>query len=342
MLLLLFMWLSRWQWWQLLGSWSRLDQRLSTPLLLQAVSKVEEMAARANCSQRLPDVLIIGARKSGTRALLDMIAMNSKVVVAPQEVHFFDRESNYGRGLQWYRHQFPVACDDQVVLEKTPKYLVHPATPRRVFEMNPNILLILLVREPVERLVSDITQLSLKRVGLGLAPIQLPSAIFQMVGANRVFSNSSARWRLREKSTPVQVGVYQRHLRRWLRHFDRHRLLVLDSGALMNDPATTLARVEQHLHVPHEITRHNFYFNASKGFYCLRRGDRGVASGNSSRSGEAGSEDPLVSVKCLGSTKGQRHLQLPEPFRHRLRRYYAPHNAKLYRLVGEDFGWPVD
>jgi len=58
-------------------------------------------AASATARRRLPDVIIIGAKKSGTRALLEFLKIHPDVRAAGPETHFFDRF--YDRGLDWYR-----------------------------------------------------------------------------------------------------------------------------------------------------------------------------------------------------------------------------------------------
>lgn len=51
--------------------------------------------------QRLPQVIIIGVKKGGTRALLEFLRLHPDVRAVGPEVHFFDR--NYDRGLDWYK-----------------------------------------------------------------------------------------------------------------------------------------------------------------------------------------------------------------------------------------------
>ena len=51
--------------------------------------------------RRLPNALIIGVKKGGTRALLQFMRLNPRVRAPGPEVHFFDK--NYHRGLSWYR-----------------------------------------------------------------------------------------------------------------------------------------------------------------------------------------------------------------------------------------------
>lgn len=51
--------------------------------------------------RRLPQAIIIGVKKGGTRALLEFLRIHPDVRAPGPEVHFFDRY--YDRGLDWYR-----------------------------------------------------------------------------------------------------------------------------------------------------------------------------------------------------------------------------------------------
>ena len=53
-------------------------------------------------SKRLPQAIIIGVKKGGTRALLEFLRVHPDVRAVGAEPHFFDR--NYERGLAWYRY----------------------------------------------------------------------------------------------------------------------------------------------------------------------------------------------------------------------------------------------
>jgi len=57
--------------------------------------------SKAEVSRRLPQAIIIGVKKGGTRALLEFLKEHPAVRAPSQEVHFFDR--HYDRGLDWYR-----------------------------------------------------------------------------------------------------------------------------------------------------------------------------------------------------------------------------------------------
>jgi hypothetical protein len=51
--------------------------------------------------RRLPQAIIIGVKKGGTRALLEFLKAHPDVRAPNPEIHFFDR--HYDRGLEWYR-----------------------------------------------------------------------------------------------------------------------------------------------------------------------------------------------------------------------------------------------
>lgn len=125
--------------------------------------------------RRLPRLLIIGVRKGGTRALLEMLNLHPDIAMSTVEVHFFDKFDNYQRGLDWYRSQMPLSIDTQLTVEKSPSYYVTPEVPERVYAMNAHVQLVLIVRDPVTRLLSDFAQIEASR-----AAQNLPNRRFQV------------------------------------------------------------------------------------------------------------------------------------------------------------------
>uniref|UniRef100_A0A1I8F861 Sulfotransfer_1 domain-containing protein n=1 Tax=Macrostomum lignano TaxID=282301 RepID=A0A1I8F861_9PLAT len=124
------------------------------------------IAASGGLRRRLPQALIIGAKKSGTRALLAFSALHPAVRAAGPEAHFFDRHfrraaqasrfRGNGAGIgeasgewrwyseasgewRWYRRRMPRSRPAQLTLEKTPAYLVDPKVPSP--QMNPEMKL---------------------------------------------------------------------------------------------------------------------------------------------------------------------------------------------------------
>jgi hypothetical protein len=105
--------------------------------------------------RRLPTALIIGVKKCGTGTLLEFIRWHPDVRAPQREVNFFD--NNYNKGLDWYRSKMPATIDGQITLEKTPAYFFTKGVPKLIHKMNPKMKLILIVRDPTIRAVSDYT-----------------------------------------------------------------------------------------------------------------------------------------------------------------------------------------
>ena len=65
----------------------------------------------------------------------------------------------YEEGEDWYRRQMPYSTQHQITIEKTPNYFVDKLAPGRVFDFNSSMRLMLIVRNPVDRSMSDYLQL---------------------------------------------------------------------------------------------------------------------------------------------------------------------------------------
>ena len=152
--------------------------------------------------RRLPQCIIIGVRKGGTRALLEFLNLHPLIQKASDEVHFFDNDLKYNLGLNWYRNQMPYSSPEQVTIEKSPAYFVTESVPSRIHTMNSSIKLILIVRDPVVRLISDYAQLAENRIKKSLKMASFEDLVFS---GGKV--NTSYR--------PVRVSMYSLHYKKW-------------------------------------------------------------------------------------------------------------------------------
>lgn len=201
----------------------------------------------------------------------------------------------------------PRTLDGQLTMEKTPSYFITKEAPRRVYSMSRYTKLIVVVRDPVTRAVSDYTQTLTKSPGL-------PS--FQ----NLVFHNTSTGL-IDTSWSAVRIGIYVKHLENWLRFFPLSRLLFVSGERLVTDPAGEMGRVQDFLGLKRVVTDKHFYFNQTKGFPCLKKPE--------------GSSRP----RCLGKSKGRPHPQIPSEVLLRLRDFYRPFNLKFYQMTGQNFAW---
>uniref|UniRef100_A0A673IJ21 Sulfotransferase n=1 Tax=Sinocyclocheilus rhinocerous TaxID=307959 RepID=A0A673IJ21_9TELE len=241
----------------------------------------------ANSSGKdLPHALIIGVKKGGTRALLEFLRLHPDIRALGAEPHFFDR--HYARGIGWYR------TVDIIAIATT-------------HAMSRDIKLMVVVRDPVTRAVSDYTQITSKTPGIP----SFESLAFK----NRSTGHIDSLW------SPLYIGLYARHLQRWLAYFPLSQMHFVHGERLISDPAGELGRVQDFLGLQRIITDKHFYFNKTKGFPCLKKPE--------------GSSKP----HCLGKTKGRTHPRIDPEVIQKLREFYQPHNLKFYQMAGMDFGW---
>lgn len=166
---------------------------------------------------RVPDFLVIGTQKAGTTWLLRKLSTHPDVFMAPRQLHYFDRE--YSRGIDWYLAQFQAAAPGKIVGEKTTEYFdtatIENVAPRLV-KTCPNIKLIVILRNPVERAWSAL----IHHVNTGL--VALPSD-----PQTAVFDNTSETSNTDQNFRFIERGFYARQLRVLFDHVDPARVLVL-------------------------------------------------------------------------------------------------------------------
>ena len=102
-----------------------------------------------------PDFLIIGAQKAATTSLYNYLNQLPGICGAGnKEIYYFDREQNFGRNDRWYHSHFKAFSKSQLFFEATPNYFYYPWVPRKIYEYNPHLKLVVVLRNPVSRAFS--------------------------------------------------------------------------------------------------------------------------------------------------------------------------------------------
>lgn len=213
---------------------------------------------RATSGWRLmPSFLIIGAQKAGTSSLHAQLVRHPQVLPSLiKEVHYFDL--HYRLGPDWYRAFFPArwralpaalrAGRPVITGESSPYYLFHPHAPRRVNRDFPELPLIVLLRDPVERAYSHY-QHAFRH---GLETLSFADALAreeERIGPDREKLERDEYWpaeSFRNFSYRAR-GIYIDQLLRWMPVYDPRRLLVLRSEDYFSDPGAVLARTLEFL-----------------------------------------------------------------------------------------------
>jgi hypothetical protein len=152
-----------------------------------------------------------------------------------------------------------------LTIEKTPHYFIDRQTPSRIQRLFPQMKVIIILRDPITRAISDYVQLKYHHR-------YYPS--FDDIIDRENFT----QW------TPIDIGCYTKYIRRWLNYFPREQIHFVDGENLIRRPWQELAYVQRFLNISLDIDENHFYFNSHKhGFPCVRQpnGCLGVDKGRS-------------------------------------------------------------
>jgi Sulfotransferase domain len=250
----------------------------------------------------LPDLIIIGAQKSGTTSLHVYLSQHPQFLKPyEKEVHFFDggldpAVDNYNKGQAWYRAHFPFRKNRAKVFEASPLYIFNPIVPKRMFNLIPEVKIVAILRNPTERAISH--YFHEKQRGYESLPImealleeerRMESAIQRKDYKNYSFIHHSYKSR----------GHYGEQLERFFEFFPRHQALILTSEEFFSGQNNILRQVT-------DFTGTDSSFNV-----------RDSRPRNVARNKE----------------------QVAHEIYEYLNNYFRPHNEALYELLGKEYNW---
>ena len=169
-----------------------------------------------------PFFILIGAHKSASTTLYDMICSHPEITQAyEKEPCYFQCNHKYGQ--HWYRSRFPICRRSG---EASTGYHWFPETPGLVARELPNVKLIAIFRNPVERAYSHYQHWKRE----GLETLEFVDAI----ACERAQPMDAWDWCLSNPSKllPVTIraylshGCYARQLAAWYRWFDPEQILI--------------------------------------------------------------------------------------------------------------------
>jgi hypothetical protein len=248
----------------------------------------------------LPSVLLIGTQKGGSTSLFNYLIQHPDVKPPlGKEVHYFDL--HYARGLSWYRGRFPYRSriGDGLTLDASPYYMLHPLAPERAVRLLPEVKLIAVLRNPIDRALSHYQH----EVRGGRETLAFAEALEReperVAGEEaRLAADPGYYSYAHHRCTYATRGLYLPQLERWTRHFPRSRLLVLQSEWLFRDPVAATERVHQFLGLaPHRLAKYETFL------------------------------------------QGNYNRGMPPELRAKLAAYFEPHNRALYGWLGEEYDW---
>lgn len=171
---------------------------------------------------RGPDFIGLGAQRSGTSWIYACLYDHPQICAPTKEIHFFSHEANWRRGRAWYERHFRTCGPDTIAGEFSSTYLPAVSAADRIAALYPRAKLVVSLRHPVERLISnylnDVTS------GAISSDTPLPEAI-------------------RRRPEYIEQGRYATHLTRYLALFPPAQMLVLIYEDALTDPAAFIGRI---------------------------------------------------------------------------------------------------
>lgn len=268
----------------------------------------------------LPNFLIIGTQKAGTRWMLNMLNQHPDVFMPDYEVHYFDRADNYSKGPDWYATHFEGARGQAAIGEKTPNYLMSDAAdpaalPRKVHELLPDARLIAILRNPVERAISAINHHI--RVGYLAADVDLDQAVPRFIEEDRAY---------------IRYGYYHRHLAAYRQFYDSSRMLVLIyEDDVVARPLPTLQRVCRFLDVDPGFA----FAGLEKRYNDGRLSGFGLKLVQALPVGKHAAARLMAGAERLLGIKSEKKRPATLAVE-KLYEVYAPENRKLFDLIGRE------
>lgn len=168
---------------------------------------------------KIPNLFIGGVQKSGTTSLHYFLSKHSDIFIPkiPEELHFFDIDENYSKGLDWYMACFSQWQGEPIIAQTSPLYIYQPQVPARIQAFNPEAKFIFILRNPVDRAYSHYWN----SIRYGYEHLSFEKALDQE--KERINKNSD----FRRKYSYVDRGKYTEQLLRFYDFFPRENILIL-------------------------------------------------------------------------------------------------------------------
>jgi hypothetical protein len=255
------------------GSGTRTAKRLAPENAKQvAKSALRRFGAATSSRRRLPDVLLIGAKRSGSTSLHNYLLQHPQVApLFPRAAHvkgahYFDR--NPTKPLSWYRSFGPIDVPGRhrVTVDGSPYYFIHPSAPYHAAATLADARVVVLLREPATRALSQYwDEVKLGRETLSFADA-LEAEPERLTGeVDRILADPGYYSEVHEHLSYALWGRYAEHLERWLDAFGRDRVLVIRSEDMFGDPGTTFRRVTDFIGIdPAEPSAYSRFNSATR------------------------------------------------------------------------------
>lgn len=268
----------------------------------------------------LPNFFILGAAKCGTTSLANHLRAHPDVFIPEiKEVAYFNIESHWNQGLDWYESWFADVTHEQAIGDATPAYLYVPEVVERLAKtIGPDrgCRLIVQLRDPVRRTYSHYWHR--RREGVEDRP--LDEVLDEELGGTEGWGY-------------VGRGRYLEQIRRYVDVFGEDSLHVVVFEDFVTRPVEAYADVCRHLGVDDRFVPDDLGERYNTHFEIVR--PRLYRALIALRVGKI--VPPSIGRRLWDQVAVFREYEpIDEPTRDRLRAYFAPYNRELEQFLDRD------
>src|SRR5215467_8132463 len=183
------------------------------------------------------DFILAGAQKSGTTALHYFLSRHPDICMGDQqEIHFFDNDAMFIADVdyeQLHKH-YPPLPPSMIAGDCTPSYLYHEPAMQRIWNYNPKIKLLILLRNPVDRAFA---QWNMQRFR-GREPLDFLDAVREEKTRIAGAPPTEAR-----RFAYLDRGFYGQQLERLFKFFPRNQVQAVKFEAFSEKQRETLGSI---------------------------------------------------------------------------------------------------
>lgn len=274
-----------------------------------------------------PNFIIVGTAKGGTKSLLNYLSQHPDIYTVGIETHFFDRD--YKKGLEYYSKFFDGWNGEKAIGEKTPKYMFSNEAPKRIYELNPDMKLIFLLRNPVSRAYSN--YIHSYRAGIELYS-------FETRIKNELNPNASSnRFNLNDVEY-IERGKYAEQIKRYMKYFNKKNMLFIISEEFWKNEVETVKKVCKFLDVEDKSNLIDFTRRGNIGFFPRNR-FISLSVGVFKKYNKITYLKPVEKALVKFNNKfnnGGVYPPMDDEIKGILKDFFRPHNQELTKLIDVD------
>lgn len=217
-------------------------------------NKIKTLLLKLNYCTK-PNFIIVGAEKAGTTALHSILEQHSKIVSGRiKEIHYFDNHKWYlKKRIHEYHSYFPLPHQidrGTLTFEATPNYLYLPDIPKRLYDYNPNLKLIISLRDPALRALSAWSMYHHNFKAGSQTHLNDPRSFSKAVSDELEFIDQENK--SYDHIEYIRRGIYHFQIEAYLNYFPSNQILVLENTELINLSDSTSNKIQSFLGLPIE------------------------------------------------------------------------------------------